>query len=354
MNILIEYLSTVVALYFIANKLSDIYFFSPDWITTMSSPMSSTTPLHICAYPLSPQYGPIIRYLIYPLLFCTFISPLVSFLRTGPLKTIFTYCAIAAVHQTAMAYNHSSQVLDLDIFPAFHVGVIAMLLGPWEVWKLLIIGDKNSTGRNRSREGSHGGKVVVFGLFLLLVWIGLVSFTAAAKFHPDSLPANANCQSLSLPMRSTQQAAETSISSTIYSRHNAGIIVITVLVTVYAIVGFSKVSSARKTFAAAKMATSNKVTVTDSESLRTTNQEVMDSSAKSHTLSSRIFLITPPFLILGWSVFAELRILKGLPYSEGKDAIGQWGPLVAVGLVLGAEWIIGRAGADAEVEETVE
>lgn len=315
--------------------------------------MSSTTPLHICAYPLSPQYGPIIRYLIYPLLFCTFISPLVSFLRTGPLKTIFTYCAIAAVHQTAMAYNHSSQVLDLDVFPAFHVGVIAMLLGPWEVWKLLIIGDKNTKSRNRSREGSNGGKVVVFGLFLLLVWIGLVSFTAAAKFHPDSLPANVNCQSFSLPMRSTQQASETSIPGTVYSRHNTGIIIITVLVTVYAIVGFSTATSARKTFAAAKIAAS-KATVTDSESLRTTNQEVMDSSTKSQTLSSKIFLVTPPFLILAWSIFAELRILKSLPYSEGKDAIGQWGPLVAFGLVLGAEWIIGRADADAEVEESVE
>ncbi|MCJ1355241.1 MAG: hypothetical protein MMC33_005232 [Icmadophila ericetorum] len=335
--------------------------------------MPSATPTfpayEICAYPLSPQYGPIIRYLIYPLLLCQFLSPIVPWLRTGPLKTIFTYCAIAAVHQTAMAYNHSTKVLDLDVFPALHVCVIAMLLGPWAVWMLLVFGNSDAAKRRTKIRVASGnrGKVVVFGLFLVLIWSGIVSFAAAAKFHPMSLPATTDfnknntastsrCQGLSLPMRSTQEPSEDLLpyAGLIHSRHNTGIIVTTVLVTIYAIIGFSTAASARRTYIAPRGNVSNIIIINNNKDLPDSNNEIMDSSAKilPSSLSSKVFLITPPFLILTWSIFAELCVLRGLPYSEGKDAVGQWGPLVAVGLVLGAEWVAGRAN-EVEEEESV-
>lgn len=206
--------------------------------TSMSNSTNSSsdqTLQFICAFPVSGQYGKTVRFLIYPLIVLSTLYRTSPWLAGGCLTTIFTYCVVASIHSSAMATFHSSSVLDLDCFVAFHLCVIGLIVSPGVIQQATSL-------RVRSRK-------FVFSMFIILLWTGLVSFAATARYHPlpqacqnTTGPVNVNdtwaigsctgrCSQYTLPMRSGQSAQNVVYEGFFYAHKDRVAIIMACLLT---------------------------------------------------------------------------------------------------------------------------
>ena len=305
--------------------------------------MSNDTLQFICAFPVSGQYGPTVRFVIYPLLLLAILGARETpWLRTGTLSTIFTYCAIASIHQSAMATHSSDQVIDLDMFPAYHMTILALILGPSAMLQAKSLLDRP--------------RLSIFGMVLLLIWTGVISFTVRVRSFPapvdcvnDNGPVSSSntsalltcksiCPTLSLPMRTGQAAQNVAYSQFTAYDKRAMAIALTCLLTFYELITYVRAREGSAKLPVDSIPSYQPISNPDSE--------------KEKTGSGRwLVKYLTPFFLLGWCVFAELRILRPLPQSEGHDAIGQWAPLVAILLVLTGAWFKGML--DKKVKESM-
>jgi hypothetical protein len=249
---------------------------------------------------------------------------LVSFwIAEGALTSVMTYCAIAAIHLVAMAANSEHGVVDLDIFPSYHVTMLALFVSPPVLmW---------------SKALKKSSNIPVLLVWMVLLWIGVVSFTVMAKVLPESVPCvdshginitsklelqlcSLNCTGFSSPMRSNQFAQVTIRPKFFYKSKN--IIGITFVVTLFVLFGFVRAGTESPWDKGLKASNYYRRKY-GGNTFWHTKEEV-----KKHTWPAKISL----FAVLFWSPFME-STLRGLPYGEGSTAIGQWGPLLAFFLV---------------------
>jgi len=288
--------------------------------SSSSSPNTTAYALDVfCAYAVSGPYDLIPRALLYVLLFLSFFS------RTA-LTTLMLYTSIAAIHLCALASHHSLEVIDLDIFPAYNATILAMLLAP-----LFIMLAAPLRGEGRKNLG-----VVV--LWMLLLWTGIVSFCASQKYQPPTIPcldahghnvtSNANITSCThqltcslgprLPMRSGQNPQLVSKPTDFYSgpgRTQHWIIAITVLITVYMFIGFG-------------LAVPPDSSPSPPSRTKKTKKEAKDEA------SVRLLV----FKIGSAGSIAQILFMENaisyFPVVEGRDVVGQWGPLVGFSLAM--------------------
>lgn len=88
----------------------------------------------------------------------------------------------------------------------------------------------------------------------------------------------------------------------------------------------------------------------EEESLREDSDDAKIQHRAVGTLVS-FWLKLTPLLLLGWCIFAELRVLSGPQQTENSDVVGRRGPLVGVLLVMGAFLAAGKDRRDREVVE---
>lgn len=279
----------------------------------------------ICAYPISGQYAKAVRFLFYPLIFLAFLLRISPWLAAGSLTTIFTFCGVASIHLSAMATFHSTEVLDLDSFVAFHVCVTALIICP-------LVMTHSVSLRVPSR-------LLVFALFVLLIWTGVVSFAAAARYHPQpqlclnqTSPVNINntdaiglcastCSQFTLPMRSGQSPQNVVYDGFFYNHHYLVVYLITCLLTGTVIIGFLS---------------ANSPTFQEFVQRQYPPQQVRLMTPLDKKYKMRVHGYPIALTVLGlviWISLAE-RHLINLPQSENSDAVGQWGPVVAFIIVI--------------------
>jgi hypothetical protein len=273
------------------------------------------TPLTtICAFPLSSQYAPLVRILTYPLI----LMSLAGYLPSGTLLTLYTYCSVSSLHLLAMTAvpthtpHHAPQILDLDIFPAYYLVVLALIITPC------------SLSRALSLKPRKKASLTVLIAFVLLVWMGTVCMIIATG--PSRRPLSSECVANSgvegcmpscvyytLPMRSGQAPVSTQYPSLFYSHQVAITRTVICVVTAWVVTAFIPSRAQSSPNASQNLETGSKL-----------------APARSRRCSIRTCVTI--VAVTAWIVIGEL-FLHTLPYAEKADAIGQWGPVVAFILV---------------------
>jgi hypothetical protein len=280
----------------------------------------------ICAYPLSGQYGRMVRYLIYPLLTLSLLFSIAGWVAGGALNTAMTYIGITGIHLAAMAVNREAGVLDLDILTAYHVCMVALILSP-----PLIMWTKSL--RRPSGKG-------VFAIWVLLLWIGVILFSTAAKHLPKPVPClddkgaivtsagelqrcTLSCERFSLPLRRLQHA-EVVVAPRYYDKLGTITLAGTVVVSFFVL------------FALIRAITATPYTPQHDQMYAARGQTSNFESqyvAKGTSLIFSLPLKLSVAATITWVFLMEFTMLKHLPQSETNAAISQWGPLAAFGLV---------------------
>lgn len=309
----------------------------------------------ICAFAVSGQYAPEVRCLIYPLLLLMWVPGISS----GALTTILSYCGVAAIHIAAMATHHSKDVLDLDLFPAVYVCVLALILTPAAIMQSKTLRDDSI--------------FAVFILFVILLWIGVVSFAGTAVHHPAPQlcsnckrtnyhkttitnqetkvtdmfvthlatgPVNANrtdqignciskCSTYALPLRSGQNPQNVIYPTFFYDHKNKITIIVTVLTSLWLWYAFANSRGPTRSELLKKKLDAK---VKKNPNLKY-NSFGMRTAARDSAKATGFRIKATVLLAFFWTLAGE-SMLKKLPYSEKSDAIGQWGPIVAFFLVM--------------------
>ncbi|KAI9782943.1 MAG: hypothetical protein M1839_004418 [Geoglossum umbratile] len=283
----------------------------------------------ICAYPLSGEYGRMVRYLIYPLLALSLLFSVAGWVAGGALNTAMTYIAITGIHLAAMAVNREAGVLDLDILTAYHVCMVALILSP-----PLIMWTKSL-----QRPSGKG----VFAIWVLLLWIGVILFTTAAKHLPKPVPcldgkgANVtsagelqrctlNCAHFSLPLRRLQHA-EVVVAPRYYDKLGTITIAGTVIVSFFVLFALVRASTATPYAIAAPQ--NNQLYGNRGQTSNFESQYVAKGAGLIFSLPLKLSVAAT----ITWVFIMEFTILKHLPQLETNAAISQWGPLAAFALV---------------------
>lgn len=316
----------------------------------MSSPNNLDNPLaYICAYPLSGQYGPSRRILFYTLTTLYLLTPVSHspYTSAGSLSAVLTYAAISSIHLSALSTfrprpatlaSAPPQAIDFDAPIAFSIVLTAALLYPL-------------AAKQASRLGNRA-KGVVLALVALMLWSGVVSWSVMVRDLPkgdvcrtsngEGLLANregrrrvgeceSSCSDVKMRMRSHSTAINAVPIGFLEERRvSYGLVV---GVTGYLVIGF-----------VVAMMTPARGQV-EAQVLISSTSPVQRPQARNRGrwrwLGSRSFIMAATvILLLVWVPIAEWN-LWGLPTEEGPDAVGQWGPIVAVGLVAGAAWVKG-------------
>ncbi|KAL2056752.1 hypothetical protein ABVK25_003147 [Lepraria finkii] len=293
---------------------------------------SDQTLQFICAFSVSGQYGKTVRFLIYPLIVLSTLYRTSPWLAGGCLTTIFTYCVVASIHSSAMATFHSSSVLDLDCLVAFHLCVIGLIVTPGAIQQATSL-------RVISRR-------VVISMFTILLWTGVVSFAATARYHPlpqncqnTTGPVNVNdtwaigsctgrCSQYTLPMRSGQSAQNVVYEGFFYAHKDRVAIIMACLLTFWVLFGF---------YNAGDMTPREKIE-RDFSPVRRHNMSFFERRNYVKTQGYGGIIKVTAVSLLAWSFLAEIHLIN-LPQGENSDAVGQWGPLAASLLVGLGAWI---------------
>jgi len=280
----------------------------------------------ICAYPLSGEYGRMVRYLIYPLLTLSLLFSVAGWVAGGALNTAMTYIGITGIHLAAMAVNREAGVVDLDVLTAYHVCMVALILSP-----PLIMWTKSL--RRPSGKG-------VFAIWVLLLWIGVILFATSAKHLPKPVPclddkgANVtsagelqrctlSCESFSLPMRRLHHA-EVVVAPRYYDKLGTITLAGTILVSFFALFALVRASTATPYAPQHDQMYSARGQTSNFES-----QYVSKGASLIFSLPLKLSVAAT----ITWIFLMEFTMLKHLPQSETNAAISQWGPLAAFGLV---------------------
>lgn len=293
-------------------------------------------------FPLSGHYQLMPRVLLYLLLFGALWSRTTRFV-------VMLWTSLAAIHVCALAKNHSSAVLDMDMLPAASATVLGLGFAPAYIRHC------------RSLRGAGRADIWATCLWMVLLWAGLVSYLASTKFQPLPIPClnshqhnitsrpmlsecTFQCHNISTdhPMRIRQNATLITVPSSVGSFNfftggktpSKPVIGCTVLLTLIVLFGFW-------------MAT-----------IKSINDRIQEDTAKfgKSSIGGWFFpfkFAMGTFIFVVW--FCE-NALKHLPGTEKKDTIGQWGPLVAfalavIGLLL--RWTVGKLHLNGEEKSSV-
>ncbi|KAH0545015.1 hypothetical protein FGG08_000941 [Glutinoglossum americanum] len=281
----------------------------------------------ICAYPVSGQYGRMVRYLIYPLLTLSLLFSVAGWVAGGALHTAMTYIAITGIHLAAMAVNREAGVLDLDVLTAYHVCMVALILSP-----PLIMWTKSL-----QRPSGKG----VFSIWVVLLWIGVILFTTSVKHLPKSVPCldgkgenvtsvgelercTLTCTSFSLPLRQLQHT-EVIVAPKYYDKLDTIALAGTILVSFFVLFALIRAGTAPSALTA--------------QHNQMYDGRGQTSAFEAGYISRGVGLVfSLPLKLsvaatIAWVFIMEFTILKNLPQAETNSAISQWGPLAAFALV---------------------
>ncbi|KIW18967.1 hypothetical protein PV08_03256 [Exophiala spinifera] len=117
----------------------------------------------VCAWPVSGQYGPGTRFLFYALISACFFGREVEWLRAACLAAALLFPAVAALHGIVIAAVHVNGAVDMDVYGAFQVCSIGILLAPVTVML------------SRSYFEQAGSSIII--LWTALILAGLLSLT---------------------------------------------------------------------------------------------------------------------------------------------------------------------------------
>ncbi|KAI1618873.1 hypothetical protein EDD36DRAFT_44190 [Exophiala viscosa] len=117
----------------------------------------------VCAWPVSGQYGPGTRFLYYALIGACILGREVQWLRAACLAAALLFPAVAALHGIVLAAVHVDGAVDMDLYGAFQVCSIGILLAPVTVML------------SRNYFSQAGSSIIILWTAVLLA--GLVSLT---------------------------------------------------------------------------------------------------------------------------------------------------------------------------------
>ncbi|KAH0565924.1 hypothetical protein GP486_000677 [Trichoglossum hirsutum] len=280
----------------------------------------------ICAYPVSSQYGRMVRYLIYPLLTLSLLFSVAGWVAGGALNTAMTYIAITGIHLAAMAVNREAGVLDLDVLTAYHVCMVALILSP-----PLIMWTKSL--RRPSGKG-------VFAIWVVLLWIGVILFTVSAKHLPKSVPCLDSkrenvtstgdlqscmlaCSNFSLPLRQFQDTRVV-VAPKYYDQMSTITLSGTIIVSFFVLFALIHAGIAPSLAPDGTQRSQMRGQLSSFEA---------GFAAKSASLIFSLPLKLSVAATITWIFIMEFTILRHLPQAETNTAISQWGPLAAFALV---------------------
>jgi hypothetical protein len=278
-----------------------------------------------CGFPLSAPYGLMPRVLLYPLLWAAFFS------RTSLIITMI-WTSVTSIHLSAMASHHSPSVLDTDIFPAYSTTILGLLFAPTYIMLA------------RPLKGAGQADRLAACLWMVLLWTGVVSFTASMRYQPPSplcLDAHGRnvsswaqlsmctfqCHNISTyhAMRSGQHATLIQIPGSYYTgpgKTDHWVIAGTILVVPFMLAGFW-------------MATKSSMLEYTTDKIRTKRlKKTKEEYAKGFLIPVKVSF--SGFIFVVW--FMEDAI-KHIPETEHRDTISQWGPQVGFAVALMA-WLM--------------
>ncbi|KAL7896445.1 hypothetical protein HDV63DRAFT_249195 [Trichoderma sp. SZMC 28014] len=87
----------------------------------------------ICAWPVSGQYGPGSRILYYVLIAACVFARKAEWIKNACLAAALLFPAVAAVHGIVLAALHRDEAVDMDVYGAFQLCSIAILVAPMTV-----------------------------------------------------------------------------------------------------------------------------------------------------------------------------------------------------------------------------
>ncbi|KAL7923709.1 hypothetical protein ACQKWADRAFT_289103 [Trichoderma austrokoningii] len=87
----------------------------------------------ICAWPVSGQYGPGSRILYYVLIAACVFARRAEWIKNACLAAALLFPAVAAVHGIVLAALHRDEAVDMDVYGAFQLCSIAILVAPMTV-----------------------------------------------------------------------------------------------------------------------------------------------------------------------------------------------------------------------------
>ena len=295
----------------------------------------------LCAYPLSGQYGQTRRILFYTLTTLYLLTPPSHspYTSAGALSAILTYAAISSVHLSALSTFHSNSAIDFDAPIAFSIVLTAALLCPLAAKQAAVLGNR--------------AKRVVLTLVALLLWSGIVSWGVMVGSLPKGdvcrltsgevlLAADqtgrarvAECEGSCGQVKMRMRSHSTAINAVPRGFLEEGRVTYGIVcgISVFLVIGF---------LVAAMTPARGKVEAqVYMDSTSPVQRPQAQGRARWRWLGSRsLIMAVTAILLLVWVPIAEWN-LWGLPTEEGPDAVGQWGPIVAVGLVAGAAWVKG-------------
>ncbi|KAE9364100.1 hypothetical protein N431DRAFT_497796 [Stipitochalara longipes BDJ] len=117
----------------------------------------------VCAWPLSDQYGPGLRFLYYTLIAACFFTQKAEWLRNACLAAVLLFPAVAALHGIVLAAVHVNNAVDMDIYGAFQICSMGILAAPITI-------------KLSRMYLYYPGRTIIF-LWTLLILAGLLSLT---------------------------------------------------------------------------------------------------------------------------------------------------------------------------------
>jgi hypothetical protein len=298
-------------------------------LQTQAMSLNGTALQVICAYPVSGQYGRMVRYLIYPALALSLLFSVAGWVAGGALNTSMTYIAVTGVYLAAMVVNREAGVLDLDILTAYHICMVALILSP-----PLIMWTKSLL-----RPSGKG----VFAIWVILLWISVILFTTSTQHLPKPVPCQdskgenvtsvwelqrcmLSCNNFSLPLRQLQHT-QVVAAPKYYDKLDTIALAGTIAVSFFVLFALVRAGIAPP---ASALATQHNQMYNNRGQMSAFEAGYI---AKSASLIFSLPLKLSVAATITWIFIMEFTILKHLPQAETNSAISQWGPLAAFALV---------------------
>ncbi len=238
---------------------------------------------------------------------------------------------MASIHLIALTIHRSQEVLDLDVFPAYYLTVIALIVASCAI---------------AQTTGLQTGKgLAVFAAFVALVWAGAVAFAVgvgrgmlriSARIIPaldvdldlDAGNCEEVCAGVKLAMRSGQHA-EPFIIPSIFTGHARTInVVLAVLLSFWLAFNFAILHSSSSRTDPSHPDPESSITSELSHDHLIKERRSLRWNSRNGLMAAVTFA-----MVLTWVILGEL-FMKELPCQEGYDAVGQWGPIVGFALAV--------------------
>lgn len=304
-----------------------------------------TAPRNICVYNLSPTYLPFHRYLYYTSLFLSVAYPTPPPFIKGAFAFSLTYSATASLYAILVISQHTSQLVNLDIFGLWSViSAACTLLLPLLAWNKNLNSSQGKSARSIVRIW---GVWITIGMICTLVGMirtqRLVQSANAVPMTQASCLAAAQAPKTNFRLRNPT-TVEVGQYNEIFGTFYHAIINNTIVITVIPL--FFGFMSCLITIKPARPKTSadawSGICVSSSEGTFSLSSGLR----AGYLVLQRIVLAMSPCFFIGALVLNERFLLNDwIPEAEEMYEVGQWGLLAGLGLVSAAavvNWVVGR------------